>query len=234
MRGGLDLSRPRRRWRRVVGIAAAVLLLGSLPWLAAACPAGLHALDRVLAAHMAPWYEARLTGLTEQNAALHRQLARAGDALTENEALRSLLDSQRVAGSWQPARVVARYPDGVRLTCTASEGAAVVDPQGRYAGRVVECCGDDTCRIAFAGTGESPCAGLAGRFSGLLERRGSGLLTGLPADCSLPAGTVVTTAGGYWLGSLAEPPQPDSDGLTASAPLQDTADPDSPVFFVKK
>lgn len=234
MRGGLELAQPKRRWRWGVGIVAVLLLLGSVPWLAAAFPAGWSYLDRLLASHVAPRYEERLADLTEQNAALHHQLATAEAALAENEALRRLLDSQRVTGSWQPARVVARQPNSATLACTAEEGAAVVDPQGRYVGRVVENRPDDTCRIAFAGTEESPCAGLSGDFSGLLARHGGWVLTGLPADCGLPAGTVVTTPGGYWLGALAETPQPDGDGLTASAALQDTADQNSLVFFVKK
>lgn len=234
MRGGLALAQPKRRWRWAVGIIAALLLLGSTPWLAAAFPAGWGYLDRLLASHVAPRYEERLAELTEQNAALHHQLATAETALAENEALRSLLDSQRVTGRWLPARVVTRQPNGVTLGCAAAVGAAVVDPQGRYVGRVVESRSDDTCRIAFAGTEESPCAGLSGGFSGLLERHGGWVLTGLPADCGLPAGAVVTTPGGYWLGTLAEVPQPDDDGLTASAGLHDTADQNSLVFFVKK
>ena len=60
------------------------------------------------------------------------------------------------------------------------------------------------------------------------------MLTGLPADCGLAAGTVVTTPDGCWLGALAEAPGPDGGGLTARAPLTDTADLGSTVFFVKK
>lgn len=57
---------------------------------------------------------------------------------------------------------------------------------------------------------------------------------GLPADCALTAGDIVTTAGGNWLGTLATAPTPDADGLTAQVPLTDTADLWGTVYFVKK
>ena len=77
------------------------------------------------------------------------------------------------------------------------------------------------------------CAGLAGGHAGLLERGAAWQLTGLPADCALGPGTPVTAPGGYWLGTLAEAPAPEADGLTARAALTDTAALDSTVFFVK-
>ena len=86
---------------------------------------------------------------------------------------------------------------------------------------------------AFAGSEEAPCAGLSGTFAGLLERQGDWVRTGLPADCALPAGSVVTTPGGCWLGRTAEVPRPDADGLTARTLLTDTADLNGSVFFVK-
>lgn len=233
MHGGLKLARPRhhRRWPLVV--AGLALLVGLWPRLAAAIPAVAEGMNRMLGDRLLSGYTERLAALEQQNASLHEQVARAEEALAENEALRSLLDSGRVQGSWQPARVVARYPDGVTLACTAEDGAAVLDVQGRYAGRVVQCSQNDTCRVAWAGTEEDPCAGLSGPFAGLLERQSGWTLTGLPADCGLTAGTVVTTPGGYWLGVLGEAPQADRDGLTARALLQDTADLSSTVFFVK-
>ena len=59
------------------------------------------------------------------------------------------------------------------------------------------------------------------------------VLTGLPADCPLTAGQIVTTLGGDWLGMLAAAPVPDADGLTASAQLIDTADLHAAVYFVR-
>ena len=159
-------------------------------------------------------------------------MAQAEEALAENEAMRSLLGCARTEGSWQPGRVVARRAEGATLACTATAGAAVVDPQGRYVGCVVDC-GTDTCEIAFAGSKAAPCAGLSGAAAGLLEQRDGWWLTGLPADCGLTAGSVVTTPGGEWLGVVAGVPQTDSDGLTACVALTDTADLGSTVFFVK-
>lgn len=236
MHHGLDLARPRRRrrWLAVLLPGLALLALGlALPRLAAAAPAGLAHLQSALGDRLVPHYTRELADLQRENARLHSQLARSADALAENEALRQLVGAGCPEGRWQPCRVVARLEDGVLLAGTAPAGAAVLDPRGRYAGRVVDCPGDDTCRVAFAGTGADPCAGLAGAFAGLLDRDGGWALTGLPADCGLAAGTAVTTPGGYWLGALAEAPSPDEGGLTARAPLTDTADLGSLLFFVK-
>ena len=76
-------------------------------------------------------------------------------------------------------------------------------------------------------------AGLCGAYAGLVTP-GTWQLTGLPADCGLAAGDVVTTPSGDWLGTLATAPMPDADGLTASAALADTADLCASVYFVKK
>ena len=65
-------------------------------------------------------------------------------------------------------------------------GAAVRDALGRYGGRVVRDNCTDTCDVAFAGSAQSPCAGLAGGHAGLLERGAAWQLTGLPADCAWP------------------------------------------------
>lgn len=236
MHGGLELARPRRRrgWRVAVAIVAtATFLVWGVPRLWAAAPAGWAWLDGTLGGWLVPRYTERLSELQQQNAALHAQLARAEEALAENEAMRSLLGCARTEGSWQPGRVIARRAEGATLACAATEGAAVVDPQGRYVGCVVDC-GTDTCEIAFAGSKAAPCAGLSGSAAGLLERRDGWWLTGLPADCGLTAGAVVTTPGGEWLGIVEGAPQTDSDGLTACAALTDTADLGSTVFFVKK
>lgn len=233
MHGGLKLARPRhhRRWPLVV--AGLALLVGLWPRLAAAIPAVAEGMNRMLGDRLLSGYTERLAALEQQNASLHEQVARAEEALAENKALRSLLGSGRAQGDWQPARVVARYPDGVTLARVAEEGTAVLDAGGRYAGRVIQCNPNDTCRVAWAGTEQDPCAGLSGSFAGLLEQQNGWVLTGLPADCGLSVGSVVTTPGGYWLGVLGEVPRPDRDGLTARALLQDTADLSSTVFFVK-
>lgn len=233
MHGGLKLARPRRHRRWPAAVAGLLLLVLAGPRLAAAGPAALTRLNALVGNRLVAGYTAELTALQAENAALHRQLAQAESALAENEALRTLLDSARApAGNWQPARVVARWPDGVTLAIAAPQGAAVLDPQGRYAGRVTDSSGD-TCRVAFAGTENDPCAGLSGSFAGLLAVQGGWWLTGLPADCGLAAGSVVTTPGGYWLGTLDSAPQADRDGLTARARLTDTAAQDSTLFFVK-
>lgn len=236
MHGGLELARPRRRKRKIwaagVFLLVAALVAGA-PYLAAALPAGLARCRNVLGDWVCPHYTEELAALQQQNTELHSRLALAGEALAENEALRSLLGCGRTEGSWQPARVAARRSDGATLACTAAVGAAVLDPQGRYAGLVVESRENGTCEFAFAGSDGAACAGLSGDAAGLLERKDGWVLTGLPADCGLTAGSVVTTPGGEWLGALAAPPQADGGGLTARALLTDTADLNSTVFFVK-
>ncbi len=79
----------------------------------------------------------------------------------------------------------------------------------------------------------SAAAGLCGKLC-RVSHTGAVGLTGLPADCALTAGDIVTTAGGDWLGTLAAAPAPDADGLTAQVPLTDTADLWGTVYFVKK
>lgn len=234
MHGGLELARPRRRrlrWWWLLPVAA--VLWWGLPRLGAALPAALAAADGTVADLFVPGYTGQLTALQEQIAGLHARLAEAETALAENEALRSLVGSGRLTGSWQPARVVQRQPQGVTLACGARVGAAVTDPLGRWAGRVTAVHGDGTCFAAFAGQEDAAVAGLSGTCAGLLEVRGGWRLTGLPADSGLTAGSVVTTPDGVWLGALAGAPTPEGDGLTAAAPLTDTADLGSTVFFVK-
>ena len=141
--------------------------------------------------------------------------------------LRSLLGSGRAVGCVTPARVLARTPGGLTLACPdASPGAAVLDAGGRYAGTVTSSDGN-CCTAAFTAA-----AGLCGSCVGLATP-GKWVLTGLPADCTLTAGEIVTTPGGDWLGMLAAAPVPDADGLTASAPLTDTADLHAAVYFVR-
>lgn len=220
------------RWWWLLPLLAAALWWG-LPRLAAAFPDILRRADTALGGYFVPQYTRRLEDLQQQNAELHDRLALAENALAENEALRNLLDCGRAAGSWQPARVVQRYHRGVTLACRADTGAAITDPLGRWAGRVTEVHDDGTCFAVFAGQEDAAAAGLAGSCAGLLETQGGWRLTGLPADSGLAAGSVVTTPDGCWLGTLAEAPAPEGDGLTATARLTDTADLGSTVFFVK-
>ena len=123
--------------------------------------------------------------------------------------------------------MLARTPCGLTLACPdAAPGAAVLDAGGRYAGVVTDSDGD-CCTVAFTAA-----AGLCGSCVGLTTP-GRWVLTGLPADCPLTAGEIVTTPGGDWLGMLAAAPVPDADGLTASALLTDTADLHAAVYFVR-
>ena len=202
----LDFSyRRRRRWRWAVPLVLAALLL-ALPQLAALRPAALARVDRVVGRH----YMTRL------------------DALAENAALRQLVGCGRGITGVTPARVVARGVGGFTLACPdAAQGNAVLDAGGRYAGIVTRTDGD-TCTVEF-----SAAAGLCGSYAGLVTP-GQWVLTGLPADCALTAGDIVTSAGGDWLGTLAAAPAPDADGLTAQVPLTDTADLWGTVYFVKK
>ena len=100
--------------------------------------------------------------------------------------------------------------------------------KNRVPAGIVTAVDGDTCTVALVRT-----AGLCGAYAGLVTP-GTWQLTGLPADCGLAAGDVVTTPSGDWLGTLATAPMPDADGLTASAALADTADLCASVYFVKK
>lgn len=214
MRDSLVLARrpPRRRWVR-----RAVLVL--LAWLC--LPFAAHGADRLLAAH----YSAGLAALADENAALHGELAAAAGMAEENEALRSLLGSQRAAGSWQPARVVARWPGGFALAGEAEPGAAVLDRYGRYAGEVT------AAALGLLTVQRGTPAGLAGEAVGLVRNN---VLTGLPLHSGLAAGDVVTTPAGLWLGRLAAEPAADADGLTTHAVLEDTADMTDFLYFIRR
>ena len=182
----LDLScRRRRRWRWAVPLVLAALLL-ALPQLAALWPAALARVDRVVGRH----YMTRLDALQQENFTLHQQLAQSADALAENAALRQLVGCGRGITGVIPARVVARGVGGFTLACPdAAPGNAVLDTGGRYAGVVTRTDGD-TCIVEF-----SAAAGLCGSYAGLVTP-GQWVLTGLPADCALTTGDIVTTAGG--------------------------------------
>lgn len=135
----LDFSRSRpRRWRRLLPLALAALLL-ALPRLAALVPAAVALADRAIGAH----YTARLDTLQRENFALHRRLAESADALAENRALRQLVNSGRTVSGAVPARVTTRRADGFTLACPgAATGQSVLDAGGRYAGSVTAVEGD--------------------------------------------------------------------------------------------
>ena len=218
----LDLSGHRRRSRWwLVPVLAALLLI--LPRLAVLPPAAARWAEGFFGAH----YAAQLETLRQENFALHRLLAQSADAQAENEALRQLVGCGRSVTGVTPARVMARTAGGFILACPdAAPGDAVLDAAGRYAGTVTTADGD-CCAAAFSAT-----AGLCGAYAGLVTP-GKWQLTDLPADCTLAAGDIVTTAGGDWLGTLAEAPVPDAAGLTARAALTDTAELYDAVYFVR-
>ncbi|MGN0984475.1 MAG: hypothetical protein ACI4OI_06500 [Gemmiger sp.] len=213
MRETLVLARPRRRrWRPLIMLAV----------LAVVClPAAVRGADRLLAVH----YTNALTDVQAENAALRTELAQSAALEMENEALRALLGSERVQGSWQPQWAAAHWPGGFALAGAAEVGAAVVDPQGRYAGEVTA-----STRWLCVVTRGTP-AGLAGGTMGLLQGR---TLTGLAVNSGLTAGSVVYTPGGLWLGRLAAAPENDASGLTAHAPLTDTAGLGELLYFVQR
>ena len=220
----------RRRWLFWVLVLLVVLIFAALPRLTVLVPAGVQRVDTALAAHFVPLYESRLAHLQEENATLHKQLAGAQDARAENAALRQWASIERPAGCWQAARVVFRWRDHAELAGVYPVGAAICDAQGRFAGRITDA-GPDRCTLTFAGYLSPAAAGFAGDQAGLLQKDWQ--LTGLPLPTTLAAGTVVTTTDGLWLGTLAGIPAPTADGLSAEVTLNDTADLDSQVFFIK-
>lgn len=246
MRDGLDLSRgrhSRRRRRRRLAVLGAVLLLTAAGWglrdqlgpvwaVLAQVPARA---DALLAEHFVPGYTQRLQSLQRRNAILHTAVAAAAPLETENAALRALLDSSARpgTGSWEPTRVVARSPEGtLTLAGQFAPGTPVLDEEGCLAG-VVRAADDTGSRVDPAGRDRGAVAVLAGDCCGVLLRKGGALLlTGLPRHSGLEAGTVVTTADGLWVGTLAEAPTADDTGLTEQAPLQETGSTAGAVFFL--
>lgn len=245
MRDGLDLSRGRysARKRRRLAVLGAVLLLTAAGWglrdrlgpvwaVLAGVPARA---DALLAEHFVPGYTRRLQSLRRRNAILHAAVAAAAPLEAENAALRALLESpaRPGTGSWEPARVIARSPEGsLTLAGQYDPGTAVLDGEGRLAGVVRA--GDDTgSRVDPAGRGRGAVAVLAGDCCGVLERKdGTLLLTGLPRHSGLEPGAVVITDDGLWVGTLAQAPAADGTGLTEQAPLQDTGSLAGSVFFL--
>ena len=246
MRDGLDLSRGRhsaRKRRRQLAVLGAVLLLtaagfglreqlGPVWAVLAQVPARA---DALLAEHFVPGYTRRLQSLRRRNAALHAAVAAAAPLETENAALRALLGSslRPGTGSWEPARVLARSPEGsLTLAGQYDPGTPVLDEEGCFIG-MVDAADTTGSRVDPAGQGRGAAAVLAGDCCGVLLRKGGTLLlTGLPRHSGLEAGTVVTTADGLWVGTLAETPTADATGLTGQAPLQDTGSTAGAVFFL--
>lgn len=150
MRQGLDLTvhryGRRHRMRRqaaaaALALACAALAAGLVLRFGPAAVAWLAALPARVETAVGDWlmprYADRLAELQRQNADLHARLADTARLQAENEALRTLLQSPaagELSGA-QPMPVAARTLDGFALAGTAAEGAAVLDPQGRFAGR---------------------------------------------------------------------------------------------------
>lgn len=241
MAKGLDFSvgaRRVHRWARWQRRLAALLLLAVLAAFVRRYGPGLAgralSVPHWLAAQAAPLFTARLDALQAENFALHTQLAAALPLQAENQALRTLLHSERAApGGWLAGRVIARGPDTLTLYCADGAplpGAAVVDARGRYAGCVQQ---TQDAAVTVALPGAPGC--LAGDWVGVLTARGGAWsLTGLPAAAAdaLAPGTAVTTLGGQWVGVLAAAPTLDPAGLTATAALADTAGLWGSVYFV--
>ena len=245
MRNGLDLTvqrygRKRRLRRR---LAAAGLALGcalaaglavlrfgpaAVAWLAALPPRA----EAAVGDQLMPHYTEQLAELTAQNAALRAELAETAGLRAENTALRALLESPaaETARGSQPMPVAERTADGFALAGSAPAGAAVLDAEGRFAGRAAP----DDARpglLPVESPAGTPC--LAEGDYGVLERQdGRWVLAGLPRHSGLQPGCLVVTADGWWVGTLAAAPAEDETGLCASAPLTDTADEDGSVYFV--
>lgn len=246
MRDGLDLSRgrySRRKRRRRMAVLGTLLVLAAACWglrdrlgpvwaVLAQVP---NRADALLAEHFVPGYTRRLQSLRRRNAILHTAVAASAALETENDALRTLLESpaRPGTGNWEPARVIARSPDGsMTLAGQYDPGTPVLDQEGRLAG-VVSAGEEAGSRVDPAGRERGAVAVLAGDCCGVLLRRdGTLLLAGLPRHSGLEAGAVVTTADGLWVGTLAQSPTADDAGLTERAALQDTGSMAGAVFFL--
>ena len=244
MRQGLDLTvhryGKRRRARRRAAACAAALLCAALTGLAVfrfgpAAVAWLAAVPGRVESAVGDWllphYTRRLTELASQNASLRAELAADASLRAENEALRTLLESpaaETLRGA-QPLPVAQRTADRFALAGDAPAGTAILDPQGRFAGRAAPD-GAEPGILPVESPEGSPC--LADGQYGVLSREGgSWFLDGLHRHCALEAGCVVTMADGYWVGRLADAPAEDETGLCARARLTDTADRFSAVYF---
>lgn len=221
--------RRRRGWRHWLrrGLALA-LLFAALPLARAAVPA----LAEAAAARLAPRWAAERQALEQENAALRSALAAAADHAQENDALRALVGSPaRRPAQLCPARALAQSGAGLLLygngTAPAA-GAAVLDRRGRFAGRAAAVRGP----LAWVPVPDGE-ACFAGEDPAVLRCTAAGWrVTGLPLPAAARKGDLVTTPEGCWLGRLAADPAPEEStgGLTAAAPLCDTAAADTRYF----
>lgn len=246
MRDSLDLSVRRTggrgRFRKKLltvtvavvcaALAAAATLRfgpGAVAWLAA-LPQWA---DGAIGAHLLPRYTGRLADLQAENAALRAELAETSDLRAENEALRTLLQSPQAdtLHGAQPLTVAERWLGGFALAGSAEPGSAVLDPYGRFAGRIADGGEGTSPGIVQVMSAEgTPC--LAGGYCGVLtEDGGRWYLDGLPRHCALAEGDIVTTADGFWVGRLDGTPVEDETGLCARVPLCETAEENSAVYF---
>ncbi|MBE5038342.1 hypothetical protein INF35_11145 [Subdoligranulum sp. DSM 109015] len=246
MRDSLDLSvrrvsrRGRLRKKVFIGTAAVVCAAlaaaatlrfgpGAVAWLAALPQQA----DEFIGSRLLPRYTGRLEALQAENAALRAELAETSSLQAENAALRTLLQSPRAAAlqGAQPMQVAERWLDGFALAGSAEPGSAVLDPYGRFAGRIANSDEQTSPGILQVASAEgTPC--LAGGYCGVLTvEGGQWYLDGLPRHCGLAVDTVVTTADGYWVGRLAAVPTEDETGLCARALLDDVAEESSSVYF---
>ena len=245
MRHGLDLTvqrytGKRQRWHRLT-VAALALVCALAAGLAVfrfgpAAVAWLAALpqrvENAIGDWVLPHYTSQLAGLAAQNASLRASLADTVPLQEENRALRSLLESPAAdsARGAEPLPVARRTAAGFALPGSAEPGAAILDPQGRFAGRADPESADQPGLLPVAGPEGTPC--LADGVHGVLQKSGSRwLLAGLPRHCTLAPGSVVTTADGWWVGTVAQAPAEDETGLCAQALLTDTADQGASIYF---
>lgn len=211
--------------------AAATLRYGpeAVAWLAA-----LHQrADGLIGSHLLPYYSGKLEELQEENARLRAELAETSGLQAENEALRTLLQSPAADAlhGAQPLQVAERWLDGFALAGSAEPGSAVLDPYGRFVGRIADS-GEQTSPgiLQVDSAAGTPC--LAEGYCGVLDiEDGIWYLDELPRHCPLTEDAIVTTADGYWVGRLAAAPVEDETGLCARAPLCDTSDGSSSVYF---
>ena len=249
-RGSLNFScGGGRRCRRglfllLSAAVAAILLLPHFPAAVAAAIRLPARLDATLATHIMPQYEARLSALAEENAALHTALAAAAPLQAENEALRTLTNNPHFDGArrYLPCTVVGRLPGTMTLQgnglTSEHAGAAVLDRYGRFAGVLLTVHDTGEATAALAGTADCRviCTVADPGCHGVLTRDGGDwYLEGLPRHSGAAAEAVVSTLSGcpagLWVGRLAEAPVPDRSGLTARARLVETAAENPDICF---
>ena len=229
----------RRKKRLLVYIvallaAALALLLPRLPAVTAGVVQLPGRLDTLLAAHFVPEYTARLQALSLENASLRGALAAAVPLRAENAALRALANSPQAEGSrrYSPCTVVGQAPGALTLSGAGlTAQSAVVDTLGRFAGVITDAAAGGR-EAAAAPAGSTSCrvictVGPNGAHGSLLREGGVLYLVGLPRHSGAAAGDIAATQSGcpagLWVGRLAEAPRVEAGGLTARAPLEETA-----------